>query len=292
VYGAGLDCQWVDITDVPAGDYTLRISINPDRVIQEADYSNNTADIAVHVDAPQPLDPLAQCSGPTGGVGRDCGWSFIDKMRGLSCRPGEAITLGCGGCAGGGVCEGDPMLRICEGTEACTSFSAVTMGDDSCSVCPEVRFSCPASGTYSVLTGSFISSAPSVCQPTATTEQPVGLTTPCTQFGPQRDCGWTVSPEFSKGGCTPGEQVTLGCGGCATPGGVCEGDPMMRVCAGAQPCFANQSLTFNDDACSVCSQVTFTCPTDGSFTVMTGAFDNRPYVCEPPARSSADAGAP
>jgi hypothetical protein len=289
VYGAGLDCQWVDITDVPAGDYTLRISINPERVIQEADYSNNTAEIPVHVEAPQPLDPLAECAPSADGAGRDCGWSFVEKMRGVTCKPGEVLALGCG-CAGGGRCEGDPMLRICEGTAACPSFSAIALSDDSCSVCPEARFSCPASGTYSVLTGSFDPTSPSVCQPVATSEQPIGLATPCSVLGAQRDCGWTVSPEFSKGGCTPGEQVTLGCGGCTTPG-VCTGDTVLRVCAGTQPCFAREALAFNDDSCTRCSQVTFSCPSDGVFTVMTGSFDNSPYVCEPSAPSGPDAGA-
>ena len=53
VYGSGLDCQWVDITDVAEGDYTLRISINPDRVIAEADFTNNSADSRAHRGAPR-----------------------------------------------------------------------------------------------------------------------------------------------------------------------------------------------------------------------------------------------
>ncbi|HEU4577481.1 MAG TPA: lysyl oxidase family protein [Polyangiaceae bacterium] len=293
VYGAGLDCQWVDITDVPEGDYTLRIRINPERVIQEADYTNNTADIPVHIGAPAVLDPLAQCTQFEGGVFRDCGWAFADKERGLSCQPGEQILLGCGGCTTGGVCQGDPVLRVCEGTEACLSFNALALADDSCSACPETAFTCPPSGVYSVLTGSFSAGQPFACQPTAVTQAPIGLLEPCTLFGPQRDCGWTVNPAFSEGGCVPGQQVTLGCGGCTT-GGTCEGDTMLRVCAGSQPCFAREALSINDDACSLCSQVSFTCPSDGVFTVLTGAYDNGPFVCEPAGAApapSADAGA-
>ncbi len=30
VYPSSLDCQWVDITDVPGGTYTLRMTVNPD----------------------------------------------------------------------------------------------------------------------------------------------------------------------------------------------------------------------------------------------------------------------
>ena len=41
VYVAALDCQWIDVTDVAPGTYTLRIRINPARVLKETDYSNN-----------------------------------------------------------------------------------------------------------------------------------------------------------------------------------------------------------------------------------------------------------
>jgi len=32
IYGNALDCQWLDITGLPAGDYALRVSVNPSRV--------------------------------------------------------------------------------------------------------------------------------------------------------------------------------------------------------------------------------------------------------------------
>ncbi len=41
VYGRGLPCQWVDITDLPHGTYTLRITVNPLHTIPESDTSNN-----------------------------------------------------------------------------------------------------------------------------------------------------------------------------------------------------------------------------------------------------------
>ncbi len=41
VYTRGLPCQWVDVTDVPSGTYTLRVRVNPDGVIDEADTTNN-----------------------------------------------------------------------------------------------------------------------------------------------------------------------------------------------------------------------------------------------------------
>jgi len=172
VYGSGLDCQWVDITDVAEGDYTLRIRINPDHVIQEADFTNNTADIPVHIGTPAVLDPLASCSQAEFGTGRDCDWSFVEDQRGVSCQQGELITVGCG-CLTGGVCQGDTMLRVCDGTEACTSFSAIATNDDLCDFCSATQFVCPPSGTYSVLTGAFQSGTPFVCQAVAASALPV-----------------------------------------------------------------------------------------------------------------------
>jgi hypothetical protein len=54
-YEAGLPCQWIDVSDVPPGDYTLRITLNRPRpdtalpVLNERDYSNNTAEAVVSV---------------------------------------------------------------------------------------------------------------------------------------------------------------------------------------------------------------------------------------------------
>jgi hypothetical protein len=50
VYSAGLDCQFVDVTDVPAGDYILRIRVNVEHILLESDYSNNEINVPVHID--------------------------------------------------------------------------------------------------------------------------------------------------------------------------------------------------------------------------------------------------
>lgn len=41
VYSRGLSCQWLDITGLQAGDYTLRTTVNPDGVLPESDLTNN-----------------------------------------------------------------------------------------------------------------------------------------------------------------------------------------------------------------------------------------------------------
>jgi hypothetical protein len=43
VYRASLDCQWLDITDVPSGEYRLVVRVNPLRIIQELTLDNNEA---------------------------------------------------------------------------------------------------------------------------------------------------------------------------------------------------------------------------------------------------------
>ncbi|MBC7974515.1 MAG: hypothetical protein H7138_05970, partial [Myxococcales bacterium] len=40
-YRIGLACQWIDITDVPPGPYTLRVVVNPEQTLPESDYTNN-----------------------------------------------------------------------------------------------------------------------------------------------------------------------------------------------------------------------------------------------------------
>uniref|UniRef100_A0A4W6FSX1 Lysyl oxidase homolog n=1 Tax=Lates calcarifer TaxID=8187 RepID=A0A4W6FSX1_LATCA len=40
-YHANIDCQWIDITDVPPGNYILNGGVNPSQLVQESDFSNN-----------------------------------------------------------------------------------------------------------------------------------------------------------------------------------------------------------------------------------------------------------
>lgn len=55
VYAADLECQWVDVTDVAPGDYTLRVEVNPplpnsdERRLIERDYDNNVLEIPVSI---------------------------------------------------------------------------------------------------------------------------------------------------------------------------------------------------------------------------------------------------
>lgn len=54
IYSAGLDCQWIDITDVTPGDYILAVKVNwdqsPDALGRyESDYVNNWAQVCITI---------------------------------------------------------------------------------------------------------------------------------------------------------------------------------------------------------------------------------------------------
>lgn len=50
IYDAGLDGQWIDVTDVAPGTYTLVITMNPDQELEEVDYTNNSVSVEVVID--------------------------------------------------------------------------------------------------------------------------------------------------------------------------------------------------------------------------------------------------
>ncbi len=52
IYDSGLAGQWIDVTGIAPGNYTLEVTINPDHVLDEDDYSNNTVSVPVEITAP------------------------------------------------------------------------------------------------------------------------------------------------------------------------------------------------------------------------------------------------
>lgn len=104
----------------------------------------------------------------------------------------------------------------------------------------------------------------------------------------ENDCGFRVAATYT---CTPGATVTFGCTGgsdagtCGFSGGACVGDPVTRICAGATATgctFASRVLpqnpglngvTADDDACGLCPWVRIACPSAGSVTVFSRAYN-------------------
>ncbi len=49
VYPNNIDCQWIDITGVPPGNYVLSVTINAQHYLPESNYDNNTATAPVTI---------------------------------------------------------------------------------------------------------------------------------------------------------------------------------------------------------------------------------------------------
>lgn len=63
LYAYVLDCQWIDITGVPGGNYTIEIECNPIQRLEESDYNNNIAFVDVTI--PETIN--VQITSPTNG---------------------------------------------------------------------------------------------------------------------------------------------------------------------------------------------------------------------------------
>ena len=49
IYTKDLDCQWIDITGVPPGNYYLQVVVNPKRILNESNYGNNRVMVPVTI---------------------------------------------------------------------------------------------------------------------------------------------------------------------------------------------------------------------------------------------------
>ncbi len=52
LYDSTLDGQWIDITGVPNGNYTMELEANPQGIIQEANYGNNVIHVPISIGNP------------------------------------------------------------------------------------------------------------------------------------------------------------------------------------------------------------------------------------------------
>jgi hypothetical protein len=169
VYETRLPCQFLDITDVPDGDYILKVELNVNRTLYEMSYDNNSIEIPVTIGDPTLLDPTEPCPPEVDNLSgdgdhRECGW---DANTTLPCTPGAAVRAGCAPCTGGGAsCTGDPVLRACDpDTGSCSTVNNLGQDDDACSTtCPRTAaFECPPSGMVDIYTAPLVMGAPYTC---------------------------------------------------------------------------------------------------------------------------------
>lgn len=99
---------------------------------------------------------LKSCTTTDGGPALDCGWENAGVGE---CKPKTSVTLNpSGGC--GESCEGDPMVRVCRGLSACEpgTTNVLAYNEHACGTpCPSVTFTCPDTGSYTVMTGTYSS---------------------------------------------------------------------------------------------------------------------------------------
>ncbi|MCB9595512.1 MAG: hypothetical protein H6719_22520 [Sandaracinaceae bacterium] len=170
VYYETLDCQWVDVTDVPPGDYVLHVEINYEGMLLESDYTNNVADVPITV---RPDDVTSPCPPSIrNGSNRNCG---LRREGTFTCTPGARIEVGCSALCGLGECTGDAFLRVCDPARdpGCDTAFALASNDNSycdmelCGLggdcCPRAELDCPASGEIVVFTGSYYPTSPHTC---------------------------------------------------------------------------------------------------------------------------------
>lgn len=176
VYERNLDCQWIDVTDVAPGDYQLHIALNTLHILPESDYTNNDLYVSVTIPPPPTGDITLACTSSMRGLGRECGWNRASDPSLGTCTPGASVTLGCSSGCGLGMCTGDTILRVCEGSHDpdCNAPVAIAQNDDSgcpgtgrCGTtgdcCSQVTFTCPTSGTYAAFWGPYTSGTAATC---------------------------------------------------------------------------------------------------------------------------------
>jgi hypothetical protein len=199
VYTRGLDCQWVDVTDVPPGDYLLEVELNYLHLLGESDYTNNLAQVPVTIPTNScptgctDIDPTCcgddscgladngscDCSGVALSEADDCATCFgciVDS----SCPGGCTPVAGNSCCAAGDPCgAADNGVCDCEGTQAWDA--------EDCSSCASSDPECQA-----------VDSCPDGCTPNDPMDPCCGPDDTCGYSGDGWcDCGGTLDWDFS-----------------------------------------------------------------------------------------------
>src|SRR5207248_5298457 len=100
LYDSTLDGQWIDITGVHDGNYTLELEVNPLHILPESDYSNNITRVAVVIGSAVPAnDNFANAQGLSGGSASVTGTSVnATKEAGEPNHAGNAGEIGRASC--------------------------------------------------------------------------------------------------------------------------------------------------------------------------------------------------
>jgi len=112
----------------------------------------------------------APCASQEFGDRRDCGYA---ELLYRTCTPAAAVTAACSAICGLGSCTDDTVMHACAGHVNCFPHIAIASNDDSgCGTggcgslgdcCSRVAFTCPASGQYTIVWGSYDTEEPATC---------------------------------------------------------------------------------------------------------------------------------
>ncbi|KAF0309515.1 Protein-lysine 6-oxidase [Amphibalanus amphitrite] len=61
VYASYIDCQWIDVTDLQSGPYTLRVRVNGNRMVAEESFDNNQVICRVRLDLERERTQVSNC---------------------------------------------------------------------------------------------------------------------------------------------------------------------------------------------------------------------------------------
>lgn len=141
VYGRYLPCQWVDVTEVPPGSYTLKVSLNKDRIIAEASYDNNEALVPVVVPGNSCVNGCRSDDPVCCAAGNPCGW---DNDGSCDC----ADAFGWDGADCSSCLNNDPACDLGNTCPAgCTADQGACCGaNDSCGLAN--NHACDCGGVY------------------------------------------------------------------------------------------------------------------------------------------------
>jgi hypothetical protein len=148
-------CDGIDITDVPKGQYLLRLRVNPERKWPESSYDNNTLETSIVV---PDFDPLASCPATPNPLlltegNRECDWSVDAAHVGVPCDPLATLRYDCANCS----TEGNVAIRVCGGDGPCPrddyqdQKTASRIDSPESPVCVREYFSCPLTRRFTIM---------------------------------------------------------------------------------------------------------------------------------------------
>lgn len=176
-YSEYSECQWLDVTNVPADDYLLRVTINAEGRSFESNPDNNVLELPIRVPERNPLLPCDDGTVSSFADELECGWSLLPNATGVSCNPGDTVRVACK------RCDNQGPTRICAGNRACSAVATIAStgsyqpldetsacgADASCedsfwlADCETLEFACPPSGAYTLLANTFIGEGEPSC---------------------------------------------------------------------------------------------------------------------------------